>query len=103
MRGDRWTASRLSATVAGIKASGNLVYQPPAGAAAAAANPAVARGEEALDAAAAIAPPTSPVEVTGEITLDRLPLADLFSLVLGAPQAAKAGARWSDAKFATRR
>ncbi|MBV8442372.1 MAG: hypothetical protein JO312_17745, partial [Hyphomicrobiales bacterium] len=102
LRGDRWAASRLVATVAGVKASGNLVYQPVAGPEApGVANPAVARGEDALDAAAAIAPAPSPVEVAGEVTLDRLPLADLFSLVLGAPQAAKAGARWADAKFAS--
>ncbi|HME84688.1 MAG TPA: hypothetical protein VKG91_09100 [Roseiarcus sp.] len=102
LRGDRWTASRLAATVAGVKASGNLVYQPVAGPEApGAANPAVAQGEEALDAAAAKAPAPSPAEVTGELTLDRLPFAHLFALVLGPPQAAKAGARWSDAKFAT--
>jgi uncharacterized protein involved in outer membrane biogenesis len=102
LRGDRWTASRLIATVAGVKASGNLVYQPVAGPEApGVANPAVAQGEAALDANAALAPAPSPVEVTGELTLDRLPLVDLFALVLGAPQAAKAGARWSDAKFAT--
>ncbi len=102
LRGDQWTASRLVATVAGVKASGSLVYRPVAGPEASGiANPAVARGEEALGAAAAIAPAPSPAEVTGDLALDRLRLADLFALVLGAPQAVKAGARWSDAKFAT--
>jgi hypothetical protein len=101
LRGDRWTASRLAATVAGVKASGNLAYEPLARAEGADdANPAVARGEQALDAAAAIAPAPPPAEITGELTLDRLPLGDLFGLVLGAPQAAKGGARWSGAKFA---
>jgi hypothetical protein len=102
LRGDQWTASRLVATVAGVKASGSLVYRPVAGPEASGiANPAVARGEDALGAAAAIAPAPSPAGVTGDLALDRLRLADLFALVLGAPQAVKAGARWSDAKFAT--
>jgi hypothetical protein len=102
LRSDQWTASRLVATVAGVKASGNLVYQPVAGPEASGiATPAVARGEEALGAAAAIASAPSPAEVTGDLALDRLRLGDLFALVLGAPQPAKAGARWSEAKFAT--
>ncbi|MGA8714073.1 MAG: AsmA family protein [Roseiarcus sp.] len=101
LRGDRWTASRLAATVAGVKASGNLAYQPLATAEVTdVVNPAVARGEQALDAAAAIAPAPPPAEITGDLALDRLPIGDLFGLVLGAPQAAKGGARWSGAKFA---
>ena len=100
LRGDRWTASRLAATVAGVRTSGNLVYQPVASAQAPEANPAVGRGEEAVGAAAAIAPESSPAEITGDLTLDRLPLGDIFALALGAPQPARAGARWSDANFA---
>ena len=85
----------------GVKASGNLAYEPLASAEVTdAVNPAVARGEQALDAAAAIAPVPQPAAITGDLTLDRLPLADLFGLVLGAPQAAKGAARWSGAKFA---
>ena len=51
-------------------------------------------------AAAAIAPAPSPAEITGDLTLDRLPLGDIFALAIGAPQPARAGARWSDANFA---
>ena len=102
LRGDQWTASRLAATVAGVKASGNLAYEPIASAEGAdVAISAVARGKQALEAAAAIAPAPPPAEITGELTLDRLPLAELFGLVLGAPQAAKGGAPWSAAKFAS--
>jgi hypothetical protein len=101
LRGDQWTVSRLAATVAGVRASGNIVYQPVASPEAPeAANPAVGRGEEAVGAAAAIAPEPSPAEITGDVSLDRLPLGDIFALALGAPQPAKAGARWSDANFA---
>ena len=101
LRGDRWTLSRLAATVAGVRANGNLVYQPVASPEApAAANPAAGRGEGAVGATAAIAPAPSPVEITGDLTLDRLPLGDIFALAIGAPQPAKAGARWSDANFA---
>ncbi len=101
LRGDQWTVSRLAATVAGVRASGNLVYQSVASPEApAAANTAIGRGEEAVGAAAAVAPEPSPAEITGDLTLDRLPLGDIFALALGAPQPAKAGARWSDAKFA---
>jgi AsmA family len=105
LRGDRWTASRLAATVSGVKANGELSYQPVAKAEAAAiVKRAVSEAEDALDpsaSAAAVAPqaPSSP-EVAGALTLDRLPLADLFALTVGPPQQAKSGARWSEAKFA---
>jgi hypothetical protein len=101
LRGDRWTVSRLAATVAGVRGSGNLVYQPVASAQdTEATNPAAGRSEEAVGAAAGIAPKPSPAEITGDLTLDRLPLGDIFALALGAPQPAKAGTRWSDANFA---
>ncbi len=101
LRGERWTISRLSATVAGVRTKGDLSYEPPAKAAAAElANPDVALAEEAANgpAAAAAAPP--PPAITGELSFGRLPLAGILALALGPPQPAKAGALWSEAKFA---
>ena len=101
LRGERWTISRLAATVAGIKAHGDLAYEPPAKAAAAPIeNPDVALAEEAVNGLAAVAAEPPPPAVTGELSFDRLPLAGLLALALGPPQPAKAGALWSEAKFA---
>jgi hypothetical protein len=102
LRGERWTISRLAATIVGVKAHGDLAYEPPAKAAAAdLANPDVALAEEAVNGPAAAAAEPPPPAVTGELSFDRLPLAGLLALALGPPQAAKAGALWSEAKFAT--
>jgi uncharacterized protein involved in outer membrane biogenesis len=102
LRGDRWTASRATATVAGVKASGNLAYQPaPQPEAPAVANPDLVPAEDALAAAEAIASQGAPTpEITGDLSLDRLSSSELFALALGPPQPVKPGAHWSDAKFA---
>ena len=100
LRGERWTASRLAATIAGVKASGELAYEPPAEAAVAPfASPDLSLAVEAVNGPAGGAAPPEPAAVTGELSLDRLPLADLLALALGPPQPAKAGTLWSEAKF----
>ena len=102
LRGDRWTGSRIAATVAGVKASGDLSYQPATNLEAATiVNPDVARAQSAIDGPAATARPREPptAEITGELSVERLPLAGLLAIVLGPPQRVRAGARWSEAKF----
>ena len=106
LRGDRWTFSRLAATIAGIKASGSLSFRPTTALEAVAqASAEISHVEEALDAGAAVASPQQPqeAEIEGELTVDRMPLGSLLALALGPPQPSKAGARWSDAKFAPTR
>jgi hypothetical protein len=103
LRGDGWTVSRLMATVAGAKANGILSYRPAANVDLAAIdNPAVTQAESAVNGPAANAsqqgPP--PAEVTGELTIDRLPLAAVLALALGRPQPAKGGRLWSEDGFA---
>jgi hypothetical protein len=103
LRGDKWTFSKLAATIAGVKASGELTYEPAATLAAAAqASAAISGAEEALGAGAGAArPPQSPsAEIEGELTVDRLPMGGILALALGPPQQGRAGPRWSDAKFA---
>ena len=103
LRGDRWTFSRLAATIAGVKVSGALSFRPtPTIEAVAQANAEISRAEEALDAgtAAAVAQTPPQAEIEGELTVDRMPLSSLLALALGPPQPAKSGARWSDARFA---
>ncbi len=93
----RWTVSRIAATVAGVKASGALAYEPPPAPGETAASPDLERAEEAVDGPAAAAPaPPSPARCR----FDRLRLADLAALALGPPQPASAGKVWSEAKFA---
>ena len=100
LRGDRWTLSRVEATVAGVKASGALGYQPPAEAVEPLGGPDVSRAADAVNGSGTnpSAPPPS-AALTGELSLDRLPLADLLGLTLGPPQPASAGGRWPEAKF----
>jgi uncharacterized protein involved in outer membrane biogenesis len=99
LRDRKWTASRLSATIAGIRASGDLAYAPaPNADVAGPVTP--SQVPDSLDAAVAIAESPSPPELTGELSLDRLKAAELFALALGAPQPVKSGALWSDARLA---
>ncbi len=103
LRGDRWTFSRLAATIAGIKASGSLSFRPTTPLEAVAqASAEIAHAEEALDAGAAVASPQRPpeAEIEGELAVDRMPLGSLLALALGPPQPSRSGARWPDAKFA---
>ena len=101
LRGDRWTASRAAATVAGVKATGDLAYEPAAKLEDAAPASLEPPGTEAAIAAAeAIASEPQPAEITGELSLDRLPAGELLALALGPLQPVKRGAWWSEAKFA---
>ena len=103
LRGERWSFSRLAATIAGIKASGDLTFQParpleiaPEG------RTEIARAEEAAGSGAAAAkPPASlPPEIEGQLTVERMPLSGALALALGPPQPGRTAARWSDVKFA---
>ena len=103
LRGDRWGFSRLAATIAGVKASGDLTYQPakplevvPE------ASADIARAEEAVGSGAAAGKPTAPTpaEIEGQLTVERMPLSGVLALALGPPQPGRAGARWSDVRFA---
>ena len=101
LRGDRWTASRAAATVAGVKATGDLAYEPAAKLEDAAPGTLEPPGtEDAIAAAEAIASEPQPAEITGELSLDRLPAGELLALALGPLQPVKRGAWWSEAKFA---
>jgi AsmA-like C-terminal region len=102
LRGDRWTFSKLAATIAGVKANGELTYEPAATPAAVAeASAEISRAEEAIGSGAAAAgsplPPSA--EIEGELSIDRLPIGSILALALGPPQPGRAGMRWSEAKF----
>ena len=99
LRGDRWTVSRLTTTVAGVKASGNFNYQPTAKQEVPAiAGSEVAQAENAVGAGSSEHEPP-PAAITGELSVDRISLGNLLALALGPPQPGRSGARWSDAKF----
>ncbi len=100
LRGDRWGFSRLAATIAGVKASGELTYQPSKLLEAVPeANADIARAQEAIGSGAAPATPP-PAEIEGQLTVERMPLGGVLALALGPPQAGRTGARWSDVRFA---
>lgn len=96
VRGADVRLPRLIGTVAGAKISGQLNWRP-----------AVEPGPDAsIDADVALArsiagetPTASRPQIDGELVLDRASLAALLSLPLGAQQATKPGAKWSDARF----
>jgi len=102
LRGEKWTLSKIAATIAGVKAGGNMTYAPVAPPAPVAeAGAAVSRAEEALGAGAAAAgTPPPATEIEGELAVDRLPLAGILALALGPPEPGRPGSRWSEAKFA---
>ena len=103
LRGDRWTFSKLAATIAGVKANGELTFQPVATLAAAEeASAAISSAKEALGSGAGAARPLLPrsAEIEGELAVDRLPITGILALALGPPQPDRAGTRWSGAKFA---
>jgi uncharacterized protein involved in outer membrane biogenesis len=101
LRGDRWTFSRLAATIAGIKASGDLTFQPakPLEAVTQASGE-IARAEEAVGTGAAPAKPPPPAEIEGQLTVERMPLGGVLALALGPPQSGRMATRWSEARFA---
>ena len=101
LRGDRWGFSRLAATIAGVKASGDLTYQPlKLLEAVPEASADIARAQEAVGSGAAPAKPPPPAEIEGQLTVERMPLGGVLALALGPPQPGRTGARWSDVRFA---
>jgi len=102
-RGEKWTFSKLVATIAGVKAAGEVTYAPAAPLAPVAqASAAISRAENALGAGAGAGgtPPPPSAEIEGEIAVDRLPLPGILALALGPAQPGRAGSRWSEARFA---
>ena len=99
LRGARWSFSRIAGAVAGVKASGALAYEPTVENAERIASPDLQRAEDAVNGPAG-AQPAAPAALTGDVSFDRLRLADLAALALGPPQAAGAGKTWPEAKFA---
>jgi hypothetical protein len=103
LRGDQWKFSRLAATIAGVKASGELTFQPvqPAATleAASQASAEISRAEQAVGSGAGTGPP-APAEIEGELTVERMPLSGVLALALGPPPPSRAGMRWSEARFA---
>ncbi len=104
LRGDRWSLSRLQATIAGLKASGDLTFQPAKSLELATqASAEIARAEEAVGSGAAAGkPPPAPAsaEIEGQLAVERMPLSGALALALGPPQPGRTAARWSDVKFA---
>ncbi len=105
LRGDRWMFSKLAATIAGVKASGDLTFQPVQPVAALEAMPQAAaeisRAEEAVTGPAAASgrpPAPAAAEIEGELTAERMPLGGVLALALGSPQPGRRG-RWSEARF----
>jgi uncharacterized protein involved in outer membrane biogenesis len=102
LRGDRWGLSRLAATIAGVKASGDLTYQPAKpleGVPEASAD--IARADEAVSGVpSGKSPPPTPAEIEGQLTVERMPLGGVLALALGPPQPGRVGTRWSDVRFA---
>ena len=102
LRGDRWGFSRLAATIAGVKASGDLTYQraemPEATPEASAE---IARAEEAVGSGGPPRPPApATAELEGQLTVERMPLGSVLALALGPTQPGRTGTRWSDVRFA---
>jgi AsmA-like C-terminal region len=102
LRGARWGFSRLAATIAGVKASGDLTYEPAKPLETAPeANADVARAEEAVSGALpGKSPAPAPAEIEGQLAVERMPLGGVLALTLGPPQPGRIGARWSDVRFA---
>ena len=101
LRANRWSLSRLQATIAGVKASGDLTFQPakpPEFAPEASAE--IARAEEAVGSGASPGKAAPPAEIEGQLTVERMPLSGVLGLALGPPQPGRTGARWSDVRFA---
>ena len=103
LRGDRWTFSRLAATIAGVKASGDLTFQPqpaPTLEAVSKASAEIARADEAVGSGNASGGRPAPAQINGELTVERMPISGALALALGPAQPGRTGARWSDVRFA---
>jgi uncharacterized protein involved in outer membrane biogenesis len=96
-RGERLSLSQLQGMVGRARFAGDLTYAPaPAQPAPAIpVDPDVALAQAVAGENSAAATP----QLEGALSVDRLSLAALGGLALGAPQPIKAGALWSDAKF----
>lgn len=96
-RGDRLSLSQLQGTVGRAHLGGTLTYRlaPAEPIPSVSADPDVALAQSVAGEVSA----TPATQVEGALTLDRLALSALTGLALGAPQTAKSGALWSDAKF----
>ncbi len=102
LRGEQWKLSRLAATIAGVKASGELTFQPQPEATLASLSQAsaeISRAEEAVGSGAPGRSPPASAEINGELTVERMPLGGVLALALGPPPS-RAGTRWSEARFA---
>ena len=101
LRGDRWSFSRLAATIAGVKASGDLSFQPAKPLEAVPeASAEIARAQEAVGSGPGKSPAAAPAELEGQLTIEHMPLGGVLALALGPPQSGRTGARWSEARFA---
>ena len=94
LRGEKLAWPRIAGTIAGAKVAANLNWTPPAAIDASALSSDIAVAERV----AGEAPPRAG-GLTGEISLDRASASALLSMPLGPLAAAKAGQRWSEAKF----
>ncbi|WP_158815491.1 AsmA-like C-terminal region-containing protein [Methylocapsa sp. S129] len=96
-RDKRLSFSQLQGTIGHTRFSGDLTYWP----ASVQPGPTIpADPDVALAQAVAGENSAAPAaQLTGALQADRLSLSALIGLALGAPQSAKAGAFWSDAKF----
>jgi hypothetical protein len=97
-RDGRVILSQLQGTLGRARLTGDLSYRPaqPPATRPIPADPDIALAQSvAGDNSAPIAP-----QIEGALQVDRLPLSALIGLALGAPQSAKTGALWSDAKLA---
>jgi uncharacterized protein involved in outer membrane biogenesis len=106
LRGDQWKFSRLTASIAGVKASGDLTFRPVQPVmtleALSQASAEVSRAEEAVGSRAAAGPPAAPAPaaIEGELTIERMPLGAVLALALGPVQPGRAGTRWPETRFA---
>jgi hypothetical protein len=95
LRGDAIAAPKLAGTVAGVKLAGALRWSPPV------STSDLSADDADVAAAKAIAGETQRGGgLTGELSLDKATLGALLTIPLGPPAPARAGARWSEAKFA---
>lgn len=96
VRSSEVKVTRLAGVVSGAKVAGSLNWrlpEPTIDAASIDADVAVAR------AVADEAPAVNPARLTGELTTDKTSVSALLASTIGAPAPAKAGAKWSEAKF----
>ncbi len=97
LRGAELGFPRLAGAVAGARIAGRVDWRPAIEPVAVSSiDPDVALAQSIAGEPQA----GSTAQIGGELSLDHASLAALLSLPLGAPQPAKPGAKWSDAKFA---